>query len=125
RSVNHKSDPGKTHSQTVSKILEEHTVDPADMDYLRWIKGKRDYFVHRLFHEGAWPGDLDEHGSRFMMRQLLAIQLWLERADRRIWTIFERAGFLEVQQCSDGSFLALDANLRDIRQAEGDGDGQA
>ena len=55
------------------KILERHNVNRADVDYLKWIKNKRDYFVHRFFHDGAWPGHLDEEGCRFMMRRLVAI----------------------------------------------------
>ncbi|PQZ82816.1 hypothetical protein CQ035_09915 [Brevundimonas sp. MYb46] len=35
------------------KILEGHAIAEADIRYLKWIKDKRDYFVHRLFHEGA------------------------------------------------------------------------
>jgi hypothetical protein len=66
------------------KILERHNMDRADIDYLKWIKDKRDYFVHRLFHEGAWPGDLDEEACRLMTRRLIAIQLWLSRGERNI-----------------------------------------
>jgi len=90
------------------KILERHGVPEADIGYLKWIKDKRDYFIHRLFHDGAWPGDLDEEGCRLMTRRLVAIQLWLSRAERNIWSIFERAGFVELDRLEDGSLLAID-----------------
>ena len=93
------------------KILERHGVHEADIGYLKWIKDKRDYFVHRLFHHGAWPGDLDEEGCRHMSRRLIAIQLWLSRAERNIWSIFERAGFVELERLEDGSLLATNMSI--------------
>lgn len=97
---------GKTLGSLIN-ILERHDVAEADIRYLKWIKDKRDYFIHRLFHEGAWPGELDEESCRLMSRRLLAIQLWLSRAERNIWSIFERAGFVVLSQLDDGSLLAM------------------
>ena len=37
------------------KVLEKHGIATGDIRYLKWIKDKRDYFVHRLFHEGVGP----------------------------------------------------------------------
>jgi hypothetical protein len=96
------------------KILEVHEAAAEDIRYLKWIKGKRDYFVHRLFHAGAWPGDLDEESCRFMTRRLLAIPLWLSRAERNIWSIFERASFVELQRFADGGILAMNMGIYDL-----------
>ena len=95
------------------KILERHNINKRDIEYLRWIKDKRDYFVHRLFHDGPWPGDLDEDGCRFMRRRLLAIQFWLERAERRIWLIFERAKFIELTRLKDGNLIVMSLGISD------------
>ena len=100
------------------KILERHHVENADIAYLRWIKGKRDYFVHRLFHDHAWPGDLSEADCYFMRRRLLAIQLRLERGERNVWSIFERAGFVELDRLADGSFLATNVGVYDALQED-------
>lgn len=100
------------------KILERHDVDQTDIAYLQWIKDKRDYFVHRLFHEVAWPGDLDEEGCQRMRRRLLAIQLLLERGERNIWLIFERAGFVELDRLTDGGMLAMNTGLYDLIQED-------
>ena len=89
------------------KILERHGVPEGDIAYLKWVKDKRDYFVHRLFHEGAWPGDLDAVSCGVMTRRLIAIQRWLSRAERQIWLIFERAGFLELNRFDGGGMLAM------------------
>ena len=35
---------------SVIKTLERNKMRQADIAYLRWIKNKRDYFVHQLFH---------------------------------------------------------------------------
>lgn len=102
------------------KILERHGVREADINYLKWIKGKRDYFVHRLFHDGSWPGDLDEKRCRSMTRRLLAIQIWLSRAERNIWSIFERAQFVELKRLKDGSVLAMNMGVYDLFEPEVD-----
>lgn len=102
------------------KVLEKHGIAAEDIRYLKWIKDKRDYFVHRLFHEGVWPGDLDGEDCRFMSRRLLSIQLWLSRAERRIWIIFERAGLLTLDRLDDGGFLAMNSGLEDLLRGDDD-----
>lgn len=100
------------------KILERHGVREADISYLKWIKDKRDYFVHRLFHEDVWPGDLSEDNCRQMTRRLTAIQLWLSRAERNVWAIFERAGFVEVDRLADGGLLVMNTGVYDLLEPE-------
>jgi hypothetical protein len=97
-------------------ILERHNVAAGDIRYLRWIKEKRDYFVHRLFHDGAWPGDLDEQSCRLMTRRLSAIQCWLSRAERNIWLIFERAGLVELARLEGRGLLATNPGIYDLLQ---------
>jgi hypothetical protein len=96
------------------KILERHDIVSTDLNYLRWIKDKRDYFIHRHTHEVGLAGDLGLEDCHHMRRRLLAIQLWLERGEHNIWLIFERAGFLELTQCNDGGFLAMNGDLHDL-----------
>lgn len=100
------------------KILERHGVDVGDIAYLKWIKDKRDYFAHRLFQDGAWPGDLDRVCCRAMTRRLIAIQKWLERAQARVLCIFENAGFLHLQRIEDGGYLAINPELYDVLQSK-------
>lgn len=99
-------------------ILERHNIAEADISYLKWIKNKRDYFVHRLFHDGAWPGDIDEDSCRLMCRRLLALQLLLSRAERNIWLIFERAGFIALDRLEDGGMLAMNLGVFDSLEEE-------
>jgi hypothetical protein len=96
------------------KILDKHGIVQSDIGYLRWIKDKRDHFVHRWFHDGAWPGDLDREECRLMSRRLLAIQMWLSRAERQIWFIFERAGLLTLDRIEDGTLLVMNSGLDDM-----------
>lgn len=98
------------------KILSRHDIAEADIAYLKWVKGKRDHFVHRLYNEGAWPGDLDLDGCHAMIRRLMAIQLWLQRAERRIWFIFERAGFVELD-VSESGILATNIGIYDLPES--------
>jgi len=109
------------------KILEGHKIAVDDIRYLKWIKDKRDYFVHRLFHEGAWPGDLDEKSCRLMARRLSAIQIWMSRGQRNIWAIFERAGFVKLNRLSDGGIVAMNMGIFEALDAPGkeDEDGAA
>lgn len=95
------------------KILEAHSISPTDLAYLKWIKAKRDYFIHRLFHQHAWPGDLDLDGCHWMTRRLAAIQIWMSRANRNIWLIFERAGFVELDHLPNGDILATNVGVYD------------
>lgn len=105
---------------TLINILKGVPVAANDISYLKWVKDKRDYFVHRLFHDGAWPADVDEKDCRLRTRQLLAIQLWLSRAERNIWSIFKRAGFVELQHLADGGALAMNLGVFDFLEvAEG------
>lgn len=101
------------------KILARHDVADADIAYLKWVQDKRDHFVHRLYHDGAWPGDLDVDGCHAMIRRLMAIQLWLQRAQRQIWMIFERAGFVELDHV-DGGILATNMGIFDLLDANND-----
>lgn len=100
------------------KILERHGVAAADIAYLKWVKDKRDYFVHRLLHDGAWPGDLDHSGCQVMTRRLLAVQKWLERAQGRVWRIFEAAGFLHLQSVAEGGYLAFNPDTFEELQSD-------
>ncbi len=100
------------------KILERHGIAATDIAYLKWVKDKRDYFVHRLFHYGAWPGDLDHYGCEAMTRRLIAIQRWLERAQGRIWRILESAGFLLLQPFAEGGYLAINPDLLEVLQSD-------
>ncbi|WP_230482116.1 hypothetical protein, partial [Sphingomonas sp. Leaf21] len=82
----------------------------------RGVQKSRGYSVHRLFQEGAWPGEMDEHECQLMRRRLIAIQLWLERGERNIWVIFKRAGFVELDLLSDGGLLAMNMGIYDMIQ---------
>lgn len=118
RSVTKKAQLEGSTLGSLIKILERNNVGQADIAYLRWIKDKRDYFVHRLFHEHVWPGDLDEEDCRYMRRRLLAIQLWLGRGERNIWLILERAGFVKLDILSDGGLLAMNMGVYDLLQED-------
>jgi hypothetical protein len=48
-----------------------------------------------------------------MRRRLLTIQLWLDRGERNIWLIFERAGFVELDRLPDGGLLAMNTGIFD------------
>src|SRR5438046_9408110 len=39
-------------------ILSMHGVAHTDVTYLKWVTAKRNFFVHRFFHRGEWPGEL-------------------------------------------------------------------
>jgi hypothetical protein len=88
-------------------ILEKHGINAADISYLRWVKSRRDYFVHRFFHDAAWPGDLTERDATVMARRLRYLELIFHRAGQRIWPIFGRADLLEYNELGDGSVLVM------------------
>jgi hypothetical protein len=57
---------------------------------------------------------LDEEDCKRMIRQLLAIQLWLSRGERNVWLIFERAGFVKLDYLGDGGLLATNMGIYDL-----------
>jgi hypothetical protein len=78
------------------KILSKHSFNPQNLAYLHWIKGKRDFFIHRFFHIGCWPGDMNEEQLSSLVRTLRYLQILFVRASRRIWMIFIATGFLRT-----------------------------
>jgi hypothetical protein len=87
-------------------ILERHEIKSADIGYLRWVKQRRDFFVHRFFHDGRWPGDIHEDDARFLIRQLLYLKVVFWRASDRIWKILASNGFMIRQDLgADGALM--------------------
>jgi len=87
-------------------ILTKHGVGQADLAYLQWVKDKRDFFVHRFFHDEPWPGDLPEGAIRVLCRRLLYLERVFIRAGKRIWKIFGRAGLMEYHDLGeDGAVM--------------------
>ena len=41
---------------TLIKILKRHNIAAPDIRYLKWIKDRRDYFIHRLFGRSVARG---------------------------------------------------------------------
>src|SRR3954470_12505633 len=87
------------------KILSQHDIKEADLRYLRWLKEKIDFFVHRLFRRGEWPGDLAADECKAMIRRLAYLEVIFHRATARIWGILVRAGLIDMVDLSPGGLL--------------------
>jgi hypothetical protein len=88
-------------------ILSKHELEQADLHYLKWVKSKRDFFIHRFFHSGPWPGDLPEDAIPILCRRLLYLEHIFNRMGNRIWKIFSRAELLRYRDLGeDGAFIA-------------------
>lgn len=94
-------------------ILAKHDIQDADLAYLRWVKAKRDFFIHHFFREHQWPGDLDVASITRMCRRLLYLELAFSRASRRIWKIFENAGLLTYVDLGESGALLINSGLLD------------
>jgi hypothetical protein len=88
-------------------ILSKHGIVETDLAYLRWVKGKRDFFIHRYFEDEPWPGDLSEHGVRIMCRRLLYVDHIFRRAANRIYKIFQRAGLVEITDLGEDGYIVM------------------
>lgn len=87
-------------------ILAKHSILDTDLAYLRWVKEKRDFFIHRFFHVHYWPGELHEELITIMCRRLLYLETTFSRASHRIWKIFRNAGLVTyVDLGKDGALL--------------------
>jgi len=93
-------------------LLAKHSITPADLKYLRWLKSKRDFFIHRFFHTGPWPGDLDERQIDHVCRTLGALEILFRRGSGRMVHILARAGLMRVEGLA-GGYLAFNPDLFD------------
>jgi hypothetical protein len=94
-------------------ILSKHNVRPSDLDYLKWVKKKRDYFVHRFFCQGHWPGDLEEETLTILCRRLLYLEAIFSRASHRIWRIFGNAGLMAYVTLDQNGILMMQTEMFD------------
>lgn len=92
-------------------ILSKHEILDQDISYLRWVKDKRDFFIHRFFHDHHWPGDLDEQTSAIMCRRLRYLDAIFYRASCRIWKIFGNAGLLIYTDLGKDGALMMNPDL--------------
>ncbi|MFE0017558.1 hypothetical protein ACFWXH_22140 [Mesorhizobium sp. NPDC059054] len=92
-------------------ILAKHGIQTSNLEYLKWVKNKRDFFIHRLFHNGAWPGDLDERGADIMYRRLLYLEVIFGRASNRISKILEDAGLLAIIDFGESGSLLVNTEF--------------
>jgi len=87
-------------------VLSKHGIRDADLRYLKWVKNKRDFFVHRFYHDEPWPGDLPEHVLRALCRRLLYLDHVFRRAGNQIWKILTRAGLMaRIDLGKDGAVI--------------------
>jgi hypothetical protein len=93
-------------------ILSRHEILESDLRYLRWLKEKRDLFVHRFFREGEWPGDLDAEECGVMVRRLRYLEIIYNRASAQVWKILARAKLIELEIFADG-MLAINSGMFD------------
>lgn len=103
---------GERHAQLSSStlgnlinILSKHGIDGSDLAYLRWVKEKRDFFVHRYCRIDPWPGDLHDHALRVLCRRLTYLELIFARAGNRIYRILGRAGLMHVQELGEDGYM--------------------
>ncbi len=94
-------------------ILAKHNIQNTDLEYLRWVKEKRDFFIHRFFDGHHWPGELDEEPLSIMCRRLLFLEVIFFRASHRIWKILENAGLLNCVDLGEDGVLMTNPDLFD------------
>jgi hypothetical protein len=92
-------------------ILSKHSISQSDLNYLRWVKQKRDYFVHRFFQRGDWPGDLNDEQIYHLCRTLLYLERIFIRASHRIWLIFGRANLMIYQDLGKDGALMINPDM--------------
>jgi hypothetical protein len=92
-------------------ILSRHGVRPDDLAYLKWVKARRDFFVHRLFQQGDWPGELGEGEFAFHHRRLLYLEIIFGRAARQVWRIFARADLMALTDLGPDGVLMMNFDL--------------
>jgi hypothetical protein len=92
-------------------ILSKHGIVEADLNYLKWLKSKRDFFIHRYFQAGVWPGDLQEDQIDRACRTLAALDVVFQRGAHRMMSILGRAGLMKLEIIPGGGILAFNPDL--------------
>ncbi|WDR06682.1 hypothetical protein PSQ90_04260 [Devosia rhodophyticola] len=87
---------------TLISLLAKHSITPSDLSYLRWLKSKRDRFIHRFFHTGNWPGDMSERDVDRLCRSLGALEIVFIRGSRKMMHILGRAGLMQIEVLTEG-----------------------
>ena len=68
-------------------------------------------FVHRLFNENHWPGELDEEFITILCRRLLYLEAIFVRASRRSGKIFANADLLTHVDLGGSGVLMINRDL--------------
>jgi hypothetical protein len=102
-------------------ILSKHGIAPGDLHYLNWVKEKRDFFVHRFFQQGCWPGELVDNEIDATCRKLLYLKVIFARAGDRIWRIFERSDLMSCQNLGKDGVLMMNLDLFENEDDSGGG----
>ena len=102
-------------------ILAKHDIAPGDFHYLKWVKAKRDFFVHRFFHQGGWPGELGNEEINTLCRKLLYLEKTFVRASHTIWRIFGRANLMNYQDLGKDGVLMMNFDLFEGEDHSGGG----
>jgi hypothetical protein len=97
------------HASTLGSLLkymEKGGVGERGLSYLRYLKDRRDLFVHNFFHSHAWPGDLRAQDAQWHIRRLRFLELTFARGVNRIWKILSDSGlFVRVDLGPNGALL--------------------
>ena len=80
----------------IINVLVENNADGVDIDYLKFLQKKRDFFIHRFFSTYPWPGDVGQYDVDIMCRKLKYLEIIFGRAAERIWNIIGHNGYAEI-----------------------------
>jgi hypothetical protein len=96
------------------KILSNFDLSKEDVAYLRWLKKRRDFFVHKYFQNGAWPGEMSIAQINSLNRTLGYLELTFHRATGKIWKILVRARLMDAVDFGRNGALLMNTDLDQI-----------
>jgi hypothetical protein len=97
------------------KILSGHTILKSDLEYLNWLKEKRDLFVHRWFRNEVWPGEMSIGECQAMIRKLMYLEIIFARASSQIWKILGRADLIAIHDFgADGLLMSNPDTMAEV-----------
>ncbi len=102
------------------RILSDSGIVVSDLNYLKWVRDKRNFFIHRYFHRGNWPGDISQHAVSVLCRELIYLQHIFMRASSRIARIFGDAGLMVYQDLGENGALLFNHDLFEIFESDAD-----
>lgn len=98
----------------IIRLLQHNGISEKNLNYLRWLKRKRDFFIHRFFEKCPWPGELNAKQIEIQCRRLRYLEKIFLRGSERLWKILVEEKFLYCEDLGENGSLLFNPEFLNI-----------